>query len=87
MGRRREKAPLRGQRREDPHLWWGIVIGPTGDRMMNEDEKSRPRDIEAARAGWVRVEREVRPAGRSIVVGNRSTEKGNRLRGTKITLI
>ena len=27
---------------------------------MNEDEESRPRDMKAASAGWVRVERAVR---------------------------
>ena len=27
---------------------------------MNEDEDSRPRDMKAASAGWVRVERKVR---------------------------
>jgi hypothetical protein len=37
--------------------------------MMNEDEKSRPRDMETARAGWVRVERGVRPLHMRLLTG------------------
>ena len=39
-----------------------MLTGPTGSRAMNEDEESRARDIEADRAGWVRVELVVRRA-------------------------
>jgi hypothetical protein len=39
-----------------------MLTGPTGSRTMNGDEKSRTRDIEADRAGWVRVELGVRRA-------------------------
>jgi len=37
------------------------LTGPTGGRMVNEESESEPGDVEVDRAGWVRVEREVRP--------------------------
>ena len=38
------------------------LSGPTCGEMLSEDEKSHPRDVKPARAGWVRLERKVRRA-------------------------
>ena len=37
------------------------LTGPTGGWAMSRDEKSRPQESAEDRAGWVRVERQVRP--------------------------
>ena len=37
------------------------LTGPTGGREVSGEGKSVPGDVAVARAGWVRVERAVRP--------------------------
>jgi hypothetical protein len=48
-----------------------MLTGPTGGRAMNEDEESGARDMEADRAGWVRVELMVRRMGKDEQLAKR----------------